>query len=153
MSTLYVGIDIAKRGHVAALLSRPILDQYKSFARCPIVKIENTRHGFTKLLTTLRSHGPLSDVRVLLERTGHYGLALEQFLAECGISVYRIQRGSAIAARSRLTPLTVVRWPACSTTIWNCTLNFLTRCNVLAHFCPHRSRCAVFVAWSSTAPN
>ncbi len=87
---LYFGIDIGKSNHVAALLSRRLLTRYGHYHLCPTFKIEQSRAGFLSLLGLIKEHGSPRDTCVLLERTGHYGQALEQFLQENHIKVYRI---------------------------------------------------------------
>ncbi len=73
---LVVGIDVAKRRHVAAIrlpdgrFQRPF-----SFS--------NDREGFAKLLERVelaRAASGSSEVRFGLEATGHYGHALQHFL-------------------------------------------------------------------------
>ncbi len=88
--TLYVGIDIGKTSHVAALLSIALLNKHRIYEHCPTFAFEQSHAGFEKLLTAIRLHAPLSDVRILVERTGHYGRALEQYLQEQEVAVYQI---------------------------------------------------------------
>lgn len=88
---LTVGIDIGKSRHHAALLSRQLLATYTRFDACPTLAIGNDRASFERLLTTLREHGSPEETHVLIERTGHYGHALEHFLQEAGCHLYRIQ--------------------------------------------------------------
>ena len=83
---LVVGIDVAKRRHVAAI-RRP--DGIK-LAPFPF---ENSRSGFEKLLRrTERAREQLGCRSVLfaLEATGHYGHALRQFVSEQGHPVIGI---------------------------------------------------------------
>lgn len=87
---LFVGIDIAKASAVAALLSSDLLALHIAFDKCPILHFDQSRSGFESLLTLLATHAKISECRVLLENTGHYGYALEQFLQEKGIVVYRV---------------------------------------------------------------
>jgi transposase len=87
---LAVGIDIGKTRHFAALLSRPLLERYKRFDACPTMPVENSRSGFEHLLAFLDRHAPRSKTHVLLEQTGHYGRALEQYLQEHDLALYRL---------------------------------------------------------------
>jgi len=89
-STLDVGIDIGKTGSVAALLSKDLLAKHGRFEACPTLAFPQSRAGFEKLLATLCVYAPPRRCRILLERTGHYGFALEQFLFEAGCKLYRI---------------------------------------------------------------
>ncbi len=88
--SLYVGIDIGKFSHVASLLSSQLLFQHHRYEACPTLSFEQSRSGFEKLLSALTEHAPPSACHVLLENTGHYGRAIEQYLQEKGVQVYRI---------------------------------------------------------------
>lgn len=88
---LCVGIDIGKHAHVAALLSPSLLSRYKAFDRCPTLPFSNSRSGFESLLALLSQHAPPEHCHVLVEHTGHYGYALEQYLQEQSITLYRVQ--------------------------------------------------------------
>jgi transposase len=88
---LYLGIDIGKQKHVAALLSADLLIAHGRYDACPVLAVENSRAGFERLLATIRSHGDPATCHVLMERTGHYGQALEQYLHEHGCHLYRMQ--------------------------------------------------------------
>lgn len=88
MSHLYIGVDVGKSSHVAAFLSRGLLAQKKSFVKCPTKKIANSRADFEQLLKSIPDP---SSAHLLVERTGHYTTALEQFCNEHGIHVYRMQ--------------------------------------------------------------
>ena len=75
----YVGIDIAKRKHVAFTLDSEGTRVGKA------LDIANDRNGFDKLLTHL---GELkTEVTVGLEATGHYWLALYNLLVEADYQV------------------------------------------------------------------
>lgn len=87
---LFVGIDIAKLSHVAALVSAPLLNQYGSYERCPTLSFPQSRTGFEKLYAVMTKYAPAQECYVLVEHTGHYGCALEQFLQEQGVAVYRV---------------------------------------------------------------
>jgi transposase len=75
---LVVGIDIAKRGHMA-VCRRPDGRRSKAFF------FGNDRSGFEKLIDrseATKQHSGCRSVLFALEATGHYGQALRQFLAE-----------------------------------------------------------------------
>lgn len=86
--TLYVGIDIGKRSHVAGFISTTLLARYQRFEACPALTFENSREGFRALLERIKSYVPLTQVYALLEVTGHYHKALLQYLQELDIPVY-----------------------------------------------------------------
>lgn len=77
---LVVGIDVAKRQHVAVCRRRDGLKERPfSFA--------NQRSGFEKLLRVSKDserRNASSSLLFALEATGHYGHALRQFLADAG---------------------------------------------------------------------
>jgi transposase len=86
--SLYIGIDIGKRKHVAGFLSQTLLSRHERFEACPALVFENSREGFRLLIERMRGYCPLEHVFVLMERTGHYHRALEQYLQELDIPVY-----------------------------------------------------------------
>src|SRR5579884_3300065 len=86
--TLYVGIDIGKRFHVAGFLSPTLLARHQRFEACPALTFENSREGFRALLERIKGYVPLTQVYALLEVTGHYHKALLQYLQELDIPVY-----------------------------------------------------------------
>lgn len=85
---LYVGVDIGKAKHVAGFLSRTLLERHERFEACPALVFENSREGFRAFVERMRSLAPLEHVFVLMERTGHYHRALEQYLQDLDIPVY-----------------------------------------------------------------
>jgi transposase len=85
---LYIGVDIGKAKHVAGFLSKTLLERHDRFEACPALVFENSREGFRALVERMRSLAPLEHVFVLMERTGHYHRALEQYLQELDIPVY-----------------------------------------------------------------
>jgi transposase len=90
-SLLYVGIDIGKFSHAAAFLSPVLLSQYRRrYEDCPTLTFDQSRAGFERLFSVMTTYAPEKECRVLLENTGHYGRALEQFLQEKGVVVYRV---------------------------------------------------------------
>ena len=86
--SLYIGIDIGKGKHVAGFLSQTLLERHERFEACPALVFENSREGFRLLIERIRSYSALEHVFILMERTGHYHRALEQYLQELDIPVY-----------------------------------------------------------------
>ncbi len=82
---LIVGIDVAKRRHVAAIrISDGRTEKPFSFS--------NDRIGFDKLLCkaeAARARYGLKGIVFALESSGHYGHALKHFIMGCGCSVVR----------------------------------------------------------------
>ena len=77
-----VGIDIAKKGHVAAVVDQDGKLLVKSF------KFSNTADGFAKLRARLEQAGVTgADTLVGMEATGHYWIALFDFLCSQGYKV------------------------------------------------------------------
>ncbi len=85
--TLYVGIDIGKRAHMAGFLSSTLLTRHQRFEHCPALAFENSREGFRSLIDRIKTFVPLTQVQVLLEVTGHYHRALMQYLQDLDIPV------------------------------------------------------------------
>jgi transposase len=86
--SLYVGIDVGKQRHVAGFLSTTLLERHGRFEGCPVLTFAQSREGFQTLLERIRSYVPAEQVYVLLEHTGHYHRALEQYLHELDLTVY-----------------------------------------------------------------
>lgn len=86
----FVGIDIAKKSHSAGFISRKLLMKHRRFESCPTFTFKNTREGFVALLKQMERHSSLDNIAVLIERTGHYHRALEEFLLDNNIVVYEI---------------------------------------------------------------
>ncbi len=86
--SLYIGVDIGKGTHVAGFLSKTLLERRDRFEACPALVFENSREGFRMLVERARSLAPLEQVFVLMEQTGHYHRALQQYLQELDITVY-----------------------------------------------------------------
>ena len=79
---LNVGIDIAKRGHVAAVVDGDGGLAVESF------RFSNTADGFSRLLDRLERAGASpEDSLVGMEATGHYWIALFDFLSSRGYRV------------------------------------------------------------------
>lgn len=87
---LYVGIDIGKEAHVAAFLSSFLLRKCKRYTNCPTIPIKNIRLDFERLVHEMLLYAPLEQITVVMEKTGHYHLALLQYLQERGLSVYLV---------------------------------------------------------------
>src|SRR5215472_7735564 len=88
--TLYVGVDIGKRAHVAGFLSSTLLTRHQRFGHCSALAFDNSREGFRSLIDRIQTSVPLTQVQALLEVTGHYHRARLQFLQELDIPVYLI---------------------------------------------------------------
>ena len=88
--TVYVGVDIGKHKHVAGFVSKTLLHRHGRFEACPAFTFEQSREGFRSLIERIPSFVPLTQVYLILEHTGHYHRALEQYLLELEITVYRI---------------------------------------------------------------
>lgn len=85
---LYIGIDIAKNAHVAAFMSEQLIAKHGKFTKCPVVAFDNSRVGFEKLASHIALYGKPEACTVLVENTGHYGRALQQYLLEMQLEIY-----------------------------------------------------------------
>jgi hypothetical protein len=47
--SLYVGIDVGKKEHVAAFVSRTALEWHKRYEACPVLRFASNRIGFRTL--------------------------------------------------------------------------------------------------------
>src|SRR5437588_13031974 len=74
--TLYVGVDIGKRAHVAGFLSVNLLTRHHRSERCPAISFDNSREGLRSLIDRIQSFVPLTQAKVLLEVIGHSARAL-----------------------------------------------------------------------------
>src|SRR5712692_10898379 len=88
--TLYVGVDVGKKAHVAGFISSTLLTRHQRFEHCPALAFDNSREGFRSLIDRIQTYVPLTQVQALLEVTGHYHRALLQYLQELDIPVYMI---------------------------------------------------------------
>jgi transposase len=88
LETLYVGVDIGKKAHVAGFTSTTLLIRHQRFEHCPALAFENSREGFRSLVDRVRMYVPLTQVQIVLEVTGHYHRVLLHYLQEMGITVY-----------------------------------------------------------------
>ncbi|MGZ6392172.1 MAG: IS110 family RNA-guided transposase [Ktedonobacterales bacterium] len=88
--TLYVGVDVGKKTHVAGFISTTLLQRHQRFASCPALSFANSREGFRALVDRISSYVPLTQVYVVLEVTGHYHRVLLQYLQELDIPVFTL---------------------------------------------------------------
>jgi transposase len=86
--TLYVGVDIGKKAHVAGFVSSTLLTRHQRFEHCPALAFDNSREGFRSLIDRISRYVPLTQVQVVVEVTGHYHRALLQYVQELAIPVY-----------------------------------------------------------------
>jgi transposase len=86
--SLYVGIDVGKLKHVAGFVSNTLLQRHERFEACPALTFEQSREGFRSLIDRICSFVPLEQVYVLMEQTGHYHRALQQYLLDMDLPVY-----------------------------------------------------------------
>jgi transposase len=85
---LYVGIDVARKTHVAGFVSRTLLQRHERFEGCPALSFDNSRAGFRNLIERMEEYAALTQCAVLLEKTGHYHQTLVQYLLDLDLSVY-----------------------------------------------------------------
>jgi hypothetical protein len=88
--TLYLGVDIGKKTHVAGFISSILLTRYQRFEHCPALTFDNSREGFRTLIDRIKISVPLTQVYAVVEITGHYHRALLHYLQELDIPVYII---------------------------------------------------------------
>ena len=89
---IYVGIDIAKNSHVAAIVSNngEVLTEPFPF--------DNTIQGFTLLLSSM-SKFDKTKILIGLEATGHYGENLIQFLFQKEYNIVQLNPLQTASAR------------------------------------------------------
>jgi transposase len=80
-STLYVGIDIGKRRHQAAFVGDDGQERAKT------LRFDNSTEGYRALKDRLKEAANGGGVRIALEATGHYWMALYQRLVDDGYQV------------------------------------------------------------------
>lgn len=85
---LYIGIDVGKAKHLAGFVSTTLLERHERFEACPALAFENTREGFRAFIERVRGYAPLEHCFVLMEKTGHYHLALQHYLQALDIPIY-----------------------------------------------------------------
>jgi transposase len=86
--SLYIGVDIGKFKHVAGFVSKTLLERHKHFEHCPAFTFEQSREGFRAFVERIRAYCPLEQCFILMEQTGHYHKALQQYLLELDLPVY-----------------------------------------------------------------
>jgi len=88
--SMYIGVDIGKFKHVAGFVSKTLLERHKHFEHCPAFLFEQSREGFRAFVERIRAYCPLEQCFILMEQTGHYHKALQQYLLELDLPVYVI---------------------------------------------------------------
>jgi transposase len=88
--SVYIGIDVGKQRHLAGFVSTGLLARHERFEGCPVLAFHNSREGFRTLIDRIQSLCPLEQAYVMLEKTGHYHMALVDYLLEQDLSVYLI---------------------------------------------------------------
>jgi transposase len=88
--SVYVGIDVGKQRHLAGFVSTGLLARHGRFEGCPVFAFDNSREGFRQLIDRIQALCPLEQAYVMLEKTGHYHLALVEYLLEQDLSVYLV---------------------------------------------------------------
>src|ERR1700694_531977 len=86
--SIYIGVDIGKFKHVAGFLSKTLLGRHKHFEHCPAFIFEQSREACRAFVERIQAYGPLEHCFILLEQTGHYHKALQQYLLEQDLPVY-----------------------------------------------------------------
>ena len=110
----YVGVDLAKRKHSAAV----IRDDGKRLVRG--FGFPNTKEGFEALLARLASAGAhAAESQVCLEATGHYGRNLMAFLEARGYEVFEVNP-LLTASWRRATSVRKVRTTRSTRRRWRC---------------------------------
>lgn len=87
---LFVGVDVGSDTHVAAFYSRSLQNKHGHYNTCPTMPFANTRLDFERLVARMQHYAPLELCTVIMEKTGHYHLALLTYLQEQGVSVYLV---------------------------------------------------------------
>ena len=86
--SLYLGIDIGKKRHMAGFVSRTLLTRHERFEGCPVLAFDNSREGFRQLVDRIKEFVPLEQCYVLVEKTGHYQRSLVEYLLALDVSLY-----------------------------------------------------------------
>src|SRR6266699_3083431 len=152
--TLYVGVDVGKRAHVAGFLSSTLLTRHQRFEHCPALAFDNSREGFRALLDRIQTYVPLTQVQALLEVTGHYHRALLQYLQELDIPVYviHVQKRQEGLLKTDKRDAALV-WPTSYTTNWRKAFKSVILCKPSAgSSLPPRPQHSC-VGWSSITMN
>lgn len=58
--TLYVGVDVGKKAHVAGFIASTLLTRHQRFEHCPALAFENSREGFRSLIDRIKTYVPQS---------------------------------------------------------------------------------------------
>lgn len=86
--TLFIGIDVGKKAHIAGFVSASILKQSR-FEKCPVLRFEQNRAGLLAFLARVKTFVPSPrHAAILLEATGHYHRPLWEALIAEGFRVY-----------------------------------------------------------------
>ncbi len=95
--SLYIGVDIGKFQHVAGFVSTTLLQRHQRFESCPAFIFEQSREGFQAFVERIRAYCPVEQCFILMEQTGHYHRALQQYLLDLDLPVYviHVQRREA----------------------------------------------------------
>ena len=86
--SIYIGVDIGKFKHIAGFVSKTLLERHQHFEQCPAFLFEQSREGFRAFVERIRTYCPLEQCFILMEQTGHYHKALQQYLLELDLPVY-----------------------------------------------------------------
>lgn len=87
---LFVGVDIGSDNHIAAFYSRYLQNKHGHYNKCPTMSFANSRLDFERLVAKIQCYASVEHCVVILEKTGHYHMALLQYLQEQGIEVYLV---------------------------------------------------------------
>jgi transposase len=69
-------------------VSNTLLQRHERFEACPALSFEQSREGFRALIDRIGSFVPLEQCYILMEQTGHYHRALQQYLLELDLPIY-----------------------------------------------------------------
>src|SRR6266568_1494273 len=86
--SIYIGVDIGKFKHIAGFVSKTLLGRHQHFEHCPAFTFEQSREGFRAFVERIGAYCPLEQCFILMEQTGHYHKALQQYLLELDLPVY-----------------------------------------------------------------
>ncbi len=86
--SVHIGVDIGKFKHVAGFVSKTLLERHQHFEHCPAFTFEQSREGFRAFVERIGAYCPLEQCLILMEQTGHYHKALQQYLLELDLPVY-----------------------------------------------------------------
>jgi transposase len=86
--SIYIGIDSGTFQHVAGFVWKTLLERHQHFEQCPAFLFEQSRDGFRAFVERICAYCPLEQCFILMEQTGHYHKALQQYLLELDLPVY-----------------------------------------------------------------